>query len=89
MGRAKSKVRKSYLDALRRRLAFITAKARHDCGEAAERWYRQEIAALEYTIAIVEAAVLIGTIDELETVASIQPDPEAWAARGEIIAEPI
>jgi hypothetical protein len=75
------------LGALQRRRDYLTAKVRHDLPEERAGFARQELAALTWAIELIEAADLVGAIDELETVAGIDPEPEAWARRGEQVPE--
>jgi hypothetical protein len=84
--RTTSKARRNRLAILRRRLDYIIAKARHDSSENAANWYRAERDSLEWVLEVVEAAILIGTLDELEKVAGL-PDPEAWMRRGEVVRD--
>lgn len=87
MAKSRAKVRHHRLDVLKRRKDFLIAKAEQGCNAAVEHWCRQEIAALEWAIGIIEAAVLVDCIDELETVAAIEPDAEAWLERGTTVSE--
>lgn len=66
---ARRYTRKERLAILRRRRDFLAEKLPNIATETAATWYRQELAAVIWAIDILEAAIRMGTIDELERVA--------------------
>lgn len=69
--------RKSKLRTLTRRRDYVAAKAIEVASEAARSNYLQEQAALAWAVEVLEAAILIGSIDELERAAAGDAEGEA------------
>lgn len=79
-----------YLQRLNRRADYLKVRIA-DTTKPPNGYAEAELQALLWSIDICEAAVLIGTIRELEGVAGMEdpPTPEEWAARGEVVQAPV
>lgn len=80
MAKARSKVVRGRINSLNH-MAAVRADMPGD-GQ------RQERGALLWAVAIIEAAIEIGTYHELEVVARMGIDGDAWNERGAVVSDP-
>lgn len=88
MARSAKQIRKRRLDALRRRVEWLTACIAADTSEDYNKRGdrdRAECAALRWAVSVVQAAIDIDTIEELEEVARCDAPPGYFDALVKLI----